>query len=157
MTMRNLAVPKDKLNVTLRFDDDRCVDGTIFIGAYPASSALFSKVSALLEDEKSFLPFVGKETGKTIFVNKLNIHSMEWDLPEETEKEQIYTGLMHAEDVIATFIGGGRITGTLLSDVPLEKTRLSDCLNMPGRFLILKIDSRHMYVNKAMLREVINQ
>jgi hypothetical protein len=155
--MQNLAIPKDRLGVTLRFDDDRSVEGTIFLGAYPPTAPLFSKVSALLEDATVFLPFVSRETGKTSFINKRCLHSIEWDIPEEVEREEVFTGIMHSEDVMATFVGGGAITGTLLSDAPREKARLSDCLNQPGGFLILKIGSRHMYVNKAMLREVVNR
>jgi len=42
----------------------------------------------------------------------------------------------------------------MLSEVPKERSRLSDCLNMNLKFINLIKDNRYMYINKRLIMKV---
>lgn len=63
--------------------------------------------------------------------------------------------LMHSVAVSAVFTDGVAILGALMAEVPVEKTRLSDILNLPAAFLSIKQDHRICYINKHALLKVV--
>jgi hypothetical protein len=60
--------------------------------------------------------------------------------------------LMHIEDITTLFTDGTALSGALLAEVPKEKARLSDCLNLPESFLSIKREKTLCYLNKTPSR-----
>jgi hypothetical protein len=43
-----------------------------------------------------------------------------------------------------------------MAEVPREKNRLSDCLNLPHRFLSVKTGGKILYINKKAIQKVVH-
>ncbi len=63
---------------------------------------------------------------------------------------------MHAISVTARFCDGTAVSGELMAEVPQEKARLSDCLNISNKFLSVKTGGKMCYINKDALRTVVH-
>jgi hypothetical protein len=62
---------------------------------------------------------------------------------------------MQTVTMTAVFTDNSRITGLLMAEVPAENARLSDCLNLPSKFLQVKVENRICHINKDALRKVL--
>ena len=113
---------------------------------------LASKVSAYLEDAKEFVPFKLKDKETAELINKNNIKTVEWE--EDGSRGGRTHDTSHKQEVTITFIDNDTITGTLVSDTPRERSRLSDCLNTKEGFIHITDGKRHIHVNKSMLLRV---
>ena len=80
------------------------------------------------------------------------IRMIEVDYPEEEDAFNI----MHVELVTVIFRDGSQVSGDLLADVPEERKRLSDCLNLSGRFLCTRTYGKVSYINKQAILKVIS-
>jgi hypothetical protein len=148
------AVPKHRQNVTVRLDTAISVSGSIFLESAPGANTVHHKVVAFLEDETMFFPLTLLEGGATEFIRKRNIRMVE-AIYEEDEELTTALGLMQRVSITAVFTDDSSISGELMADVPAEKARLSDCLNLPYHFLIMKVGNAICYVNKYALRKVM--
>lgn len=151
--MKDLKVTTNEVQATIRFDKETRIEGTIFLGTGQYHKPLAGKVSAYLEDSKEFVPFQLKGKASAELINKKNIKTVEW-LEDESTGEEELTDTSHRQEVTITFIDNDTITGTLVSDTPSERSRLSDCLNTKEGFIHLTDDKRHIHVNKSMLLRV---
>ncbi len=151
--MKDLQVTTNEVQATIRFDKDTRIEGTIFLGTGQYHKPLSSKVSAYLEDSKEFLPFKLKDAEHADLINKKNIKTVEW-LEDENAGEEELAETSHRQEITLTFIDNDTITGTLVSDTPRERSRLSDCLNTKESFIHLTDDKRHIHANKKMLLRV---
>ena len=150
-----LAVPKDRQDVTVHLSDGGVLEGTIFLEYSQAERTLLQKVTAFLEAGNTFFPLRLTEGGATEFINKKNVRNVELAYSADAEKDSLALSLMYQVEVTAIFANGSAISGALLAEVPLEKARLSDCLNLPNRFLSVKVDSKICYINKSALQKVV--
>lgn len=148
--MIDLKVTTNEIEATIRFDKDTRIKGTIFLGTGQWASSLASKVCAYLEDDKEFVPFKLKDKDTTELINKNNIKTVEWLEENNTENDELMEA-SHKQEVTITFIDNDTVTGTLVSDTPRERSRLSDCLNTKEDFIHIIDDNRHIHVNKNML------
>ncbi len=74
----------------------------------------------------------------------------------QDEELRTALSLMQRVNITAIFTDGGSISGALMAEVPAEKARLSDCLNLPDHFLVLQTGENTIcYVNKYLLRKVV--
>jgi hypothetical protein len=149
-----LAVPKDRQNVTVHLDAASSVEGSIFLEAAPGANTVHHKVVAFLEDDTMFFPLTPEGGGAPEFIRKRNIRMVEAAYGENEELEAVLS-LMQRVSIMAFFTDDTSVSGELLSEVPAEKTRLSDCLNLPHHFLVVQIDGTICYVNKYALRKVV--
>jgi len=149
------AVPKDRQDVTVRLIGGAVLEGAIFLEYGPVEHTAYQKVGSFLEDGNSFFPLLAAGAASPEFINKKNICTVEFSYQPEQEQDSLALSLMHAVDITAIFIDESSVSGALLAEVPVEKARLSDCLNLPGRFLSVKIDGKICYVNKGALRKVL--
>lgn len=139
------SVPKDRLRVRMRLRNDTAAAGEVFLEHLPGERPVFQRVAALLGNEKNFVPLLEEGSGRMLFVNKASIKTVDFSVQEEPGVD---IGLMHREQIEAVFAGGDAIRGDLSADVPDEQARLSDCLNQPGRFLLLRVEGAFCFVNK---------
>ena len=152
--MDDLSVSKDRATINAIFRDGKKIRGELFLAAHTESHYGHQKVSDLLEGEKNFLPISIKGEGRTEFVNKNQLLIVEGELATEDDEEKIAMGLFHIEKVRLFFINDDVLEGAMLSEVPKERSRLSDCLNMDQKFINFIKDGRYMYVNKRLLVKV---
>ena len=149
------AVPKDRQEVTVRLDNGQPVAGAVFLEYAPSALTVHHRMAAFLEDVNLFFPLQVKGGG-TEFINKKNIKLVELNYQAEQEQINSAISLMQVMNVTVFFLDGTSLNGTLIADVPTEKSRLSDCLNLPSQFLNIKIDGRISYLNKDRIRKVLN-
>jgi hypothetical protein len=150
-----LAVPKDRQGVTVRLLGGGAIEGTIFLEYAPAGLTLLQKVNAFLEESNAFFPLRLSESGTTEFINKKNVGVIELAYTADEEKDSLALSLMYSVEVTAIFVNDNAISGALLAEVPLERARLSDCLNLPQQFLSIKVDGKICYINKNALQKVM--
>ncbi len=146
---REFVVPKEKQKVTVHLTGGETRSGNVFLEYHPEAPALYEKISIFLEDKNEFFPLAA-DGGGLQFINKRSIRMMEVEYPAE---ESAFS-LMHIEKITAVFSDGSHLDGMLMADVPSEKDRLSDCLNLPARFLIVRVNDRVHFINKDAVRKV---
>ena len=149
-TQREFAVPKDKQLVTVHLIGGETRTGNIFLEYFPEALTLHQKIKMFLEDGNRFFPLTS-EGMPPAFINKERVCMLEVAVPDE---EPSYN-LMHIEDITTLFTDGTALSGALQAEVPKEKARLSDCLNLPESFLSVKTEKTICYLNKSTIQKVI--
>ena len=150
MEPREFAVPKEKQLVTVYLLGGDTIEGNIFLEYYPEARSLHQKLLAFFEDGNEFFPL--SAAGTPEFVNKHAARMVEVHYPDEEET----FGLMHVELVTVIFRDGSQVSGDLMADVPQERRRLSDSLNLTGRYLCTKAYGKVCYINKEAVLKVIS-
>ncbi len=149
------AVPKDRQDVVVLLDSGKSLEGVIFLEYSPVELTVHHKIAALLEADKKFFPLMLKDNGETEFINKKNVKMIELVYGADREKVNVALSLMHVENIRIIFTDDSSVTGALMAEVPAEKARLSDCLNLPDKFLHLKVNGSICYINKDTIRKVV--
>jgi hypothetical protein len=149
------AVPKDRLNVIIRLEKGISLQGEIFLEYFSDSVSLHQKVAAFLENETLFFP-IKVSTGGTEFLNKQHVRCLEVLFPDDPDASYFSHRPMQAIPVNVIFPDGETISGELIEEVPAEKARLSDCLNMQNKFLNVKTATTICYLNKQALQKVVH-
>jgi len=149
MEQGEFVVPKEKQLVRVSLVGGGVFEGHIFLECGVEARTLHRKVLAFLGDEKDFVPFaIGDETE---FFSKLAIRMVEIDREEEQD-----ASLTHAEPVTVIFRDGPPVDCELIADVPEDRRRLSDILNLPGSFVCARIDENVCYINKQAILKVLS-
>jgi hypothetical protein len=148
--MSEFAVPKEKQLVTVYLLGGNQLEGNIFLEFYPDARTLHQKMMAFLENHNDFFPLSGG--GIPEFISKSAIRMVEVHYPEDEDSFNI----MHVELVTVIFRDGTQVSGDLLADVPDQRRRLSDCLNLTGRFLCTRAYGKVCYISKQAILKVIS-
>ncbi len=148
------TVPMDRQRVLVRLHGGTIHEGDIFIEQVVADLSPHEKITTFLENEISFFPLKLAETGKAEFLNKSTIISVEVAVPENPEETFFSCLILHTIPVRAHCVEGTILQGLLTAEVPQERERLSDCLNMQNAFLCIQEDKRISYINKKALLKV---
>jgi hypothetical protein len=147
------AVPKDLLSVSIRLQKGVALRGEIFLEYAPDTVSLHQKMTAFLENDNMFFPIkVGD--GGTEFLNKAQVQYVEVNFPEDPDAHYFSFRPMQAVPINAHFGDGDTVNGELVAEVPAEKARLSDCLNLQNKFLGVKTVNKIYYINRDMLQKV---
>ena len=149
------TVPKDRQDVTIHLDKDVTLTGEIFLESFAQDLSAHQKVLAFLENDAVFFPIKLSATGNTEFINKQTAGIVEMAVPGESDANYFSFELMQTIPVTAILRHGQTISGELLAEVPKEKARLSDCLNLPHGFLSVKAGDKLFYINKSALQKVV--
>ncbi|MDH3975453.1 MAG: hypothetical protein OEV42_14335 [Deltaproteobacteria bacterium] len=152
--MDDLSVQKDKATVTAILPDKTKLKGEVFLASYSESHYGHQKVADILEGEKVFIPLSLKDEGRVEFLNKDQIVIMEGELSTPEDEEKLSMGLYHIEKVKISFANSENFEGAMISEVPKERSRLSDCLNLEGKFISMIKNGRYFYLNKNMISRV---
>lgn len=149
------TVPKDRLSVSIQLEKGVTLNGEIFLEYVPDTVSLHQKVTAFLENDNAFFPIkVGN--GGTEFVNKTHVRYVEINFPVDPDANYFSFRPMQAIPVKAQFGDGDTVKGELVAEVPAEKARLSDCLNLQNKFLSVKTADKICYINRDTLQKVIH-
>jgi len=141
-------VPKEKQLVTLYLLGGDTTEGHIFLEYNPDARSLHQKLMVFLENGTDFFPL--SSGGTPQFISKSAIRMVEVQYPEDEETFDI----MHVELVTVIFRDGSQVSGDLLADVPEQRKRLSDCLNLTGRFLCTRAYGKVCYISKQAILKV---
>jgi len=152
--MDELSVRKDKATITAIFSDGTKIRGEVFLASYSDKHYGHQKVADILEGEKLFIPVSIREEDRVEFINKNLVMILEGELSSTEDDEKLSIGLYNIEKVRVVFINGEIMEGAMLSEVPRERSRLSDCLNLSGRFISMIKGGRYFYLNKKMVIRV---
>jgi hypothetical protein len=150
------AVPKDRQGVTVHLDEGRAIDGVIFLDADADAHTLHRRMTAFLEGGHAFFPLLTNHEGKPEFVGKAKVRMVEVENIDAPVLQPELVSVMQMTDVAVEFPDGIITRGTLMSEAPAEKARLSDCLNLPGRFLSVKAGKKLLYINKDLVFRVMH-
>jgi len=142
-------VPKEKQLVTVYLLGGDTIEGNIFLEYNPDARTLHQKMMAFLESNNAFFPLSSGSTPE--FISRSAIRMVEVHNPEDEEA----FGIMHVELVTAIFRDGTQVSGDLLADVPDQRRRLSDCLNLTGSFLCTRAYGKVYYISKQAILKVI--
>ena len=149
------SVPIDRQAVSIRMQSGITLDGEIFLGLFGDNLSMHQKVTMLLEGSSLFFPFRISSSGKTEFLNKKTIRAVEVPLPEDPDNTYFSYRIMHSIPITALFTDTDSISGELMAEVPSDKARLSDCLNLNDIFLCVKVEKKVCYLNKDILQKVV--
>jgi len=144
------AVPKEKQLVTVYLLGGDTIEGDIFLEYNPDARTLHQKMMAFLENKTDFFPLSSGRTPE--FISKSAIRMVEVHYPEE----EVAFNIMHVELVTVIFRDGTQVSGDLLADVPEQRKRLSDSLNLTGRFLCTRAYGKVCYISKQAILKVIS-
>ncbi|MBE9535988.1 MAG: hypothetical protein IMF07_02310 [Proteobacteria bacterium] len=151
--MKDWSIDKNKIQVSITFADGSRGKGEIFLAYHAGEQHGGQKVADLLNGDKAFLP-ISLESGSVEFISKSQILTVEGELVSVEDEEVFSSGLIHQKDVVVVTSGNQTIVGSLLAEVPEERSRLSDCLNLPEKFIRIKAESRYLHINKAMIKKI---
>jgi hypothetical protein len=148
------TVPKHRQPVTVRLDQGAFIEGDIFLEPTATELSPHQRMLFFLEEAGSFFPISIAGSGKTEFINKLNVLSLDVVLPADPASDFFAQALLHTIPVVITFTDNASLNGELTAEVPQEKGRLSDCLNLSGSVLCIRSEGRMCYINRAVIRKV---
>ena len=146
---QEFVVPKEKQQVTVYLLGGDTIEGNIFLEYNPDARSLHQKMMAFLENQTGFFPLSGSGTPE--FISKSAIRMVE--VPHHGDEEAF--DIMHVELVTVIFRDGTQVSGDLLADVPEQRKRLSDSLNLSGRFLCTRAYGKVCYISKQAILKVI--
>ncbi|MBS1128071.1 MAG: hypothetical protein H6Q96_451 [Nitrospirae bacterium] len=146
---RELVVPKEKQLVTVYLLGGDTIEGNIFLEYNPDARTLHQKMMAFLENKNAFFPLSSGHTPE--FISMSAVRMVEVHNPED----EAAFNIMHVELVTVIFRDGAQVSGDLLADVPDQRRRLSDCLNLTGRFLCTRAYGKVCYISKQAILKVI--
>lgn len=148
------AVPTDRQRISAHLDKGKVLTGDIFLESFTQDLSIHQRVTAFLENSNLFFPLKTVEAGKTAFINKYTVGLIEVGISEDPSSEYFSFHLMHSIPVTVELRHGDIINGSLMAEVPEEKARLSDCLNLPNNFLCIKTTDKVFYINMKAIQQV---
>jgi len=143
-------VGKIKRKTTLGRSDGMKLDVNFFLSPYAEGHSGKEILLDILNSDSTFLPVEDVHTGAIIFFNKGRIMFLEIgerDLVDETLLSQ-------QKSVQVELTNHEILNMSLFVEMPEERSRVSDCLNSPSRFLYLCGKEKDVILNKAFIFSV---
>lgn len=153
--MGDFTIEKNRIDAVIHFSDGSKSRGELFLLPFNSYYDAHQKISDLLESEQPFLPLSLDDGNKVEFINKSQLLLIECELPEDGEEDPPELALFHQTEVSIVTVDNQIFKGVMFSEVPLECSRLSDCLNLSVRFVRMKSNNRYMHVNKNLIKKVV--
>ncbi len=153
--MGDFTIEKNRLDVVVHCSDGSKNRGELFLLPFNNYYDAHQKISDLLESEPPFIPLSVNNGSQVEFINKSQLLMIESELPEDEGNDHPELALFHQTEVSVIAVDNRVIKGVMLSEVPPEYSRLSDCLNLSVQFLIIKSDNIYMHINKSLIKKVL--
>jgi hypothetical protein len=149
----DLRVPVAALPVEVRYTDGRTVAGRIFVPATALHHAGPTRVDEWINEGGGFFPFLPNDSAQSVLVNKATVLAIvvpAWaDEPDPAEEVPV------PEKVLSIECAGASFQGVVRLDLPVHHGRVLDFLNLQAMFLTVRSGGRHLLINKAHVRRVI--
>jgi CheY-like chemotaxis protein len=151
----DLAIPVHPVPLTLWTSDGTATSGQVFLRLNVLGHAGSETVQDRLNDEDQFLALSLAGDPSLAFVNKLQIVRVE--LPAEEDVPEVPASLMgvSVEPVLVQLLGGQELRGTVCTEGPAGKRRISDFLNRQSAFLTVRAADRLHLVHKRFVVRIV--
>jgi hypothetical protein len=147
--MEDQKIAKNQRRVMFILADGSGMEGDVFLSLYEAHRHGPQRVGELLNGEDMFLPV--KTAGGTVHLNVANI--IKAITPSTGEIHDLMT-LGKQYRVGVTTLCGHEITGDIFVDLPRDRSRVSDYLNRPQRFIPIVLPDSIVYVARKFILSV---
>lgn len=145
-----MRVEKIKSKATLCRSDGRKLDVNFFLSPYAKGRSGKELILDVLNSDSTFLPVEDVNTGAIIFFNKDRIMSL-----EIAERDLLDETLLSQEKRVQVELANNEILHmSLFLEMPEERSRVSDYLNSPPRFIYLCGKEKDIILNKAFVFSV---
>jgi hypothetical protein len=145
-----LRVPTVALDAEVLCADGRTFLGRIFVPPSASHHEGATRPEEWMNEETRFFPFLPDKAVVPIILNKSEILIL--SVPAVADAGDVPEGL--AERRVAVVVGGRRILGKIVLDMPENHCRVLDYLNRGERFLTLRDGDRHHLIQKARITRV---
>ncbi len=152
--MRELAVERRQVEVSIRFLGQEAVQGHLFLALMAKSHSGRETVLDLMNEPEPF--FVLKVEGEppVLMINKERIVAVEVARAEEISEEDPAAAVAKEEEMTLIFQDGFALSGRALVELPPTKSRLIDFLNHADRFFMLQDGPAVHIVNRKYISYV---
>jgi len=147
-----LRVPTVALDAEVLCADGRTFLGRIFVPPSASHHEGATRPEEWMNEETRFFPFLPDKAVVPIILNKNEILIL--SVPAVADAGDVPEGAMLAERRVAVVVGGRRILGKIVLDMPENHCRVLDYLNRGERFLTLRDGDRHHLIQKARITRV---
>ena len=147
-----LRVPTVALDAEVLCADGRTFLGRIFVPPSASHHEGATRPEEWMNDGTAFFPFLPDKAVVPIILNKSEILIL--SVPAVADAGDVPEGVTLAERRVAVVVGGRRILGKIVLDMPENHCRVLDYLNRAERFLNLRDGDRHHLVQKARITRV---
>jgi hypothetical protein len=149
-----LTVPKDRLAVIIHLDNGAIVEGEIFMESAVGELSIHQKITRFLDQGSRFFPV--RTSTSTEFINKTAIRYIEAGIPNDPGANFFSHLLMQTVPVMVYFKDDALLSGQLMAEVPQDRGRLSDCVNIDSIFLSVYTSGKMCYINKNVVTKIIH-
>jgi hypothetical protein len=147
-----LRVPTVALDAEVLCADGRTFLGRIFVPPSASHHEGATRPEEWMNEGTNFFPFLPDKATVPIILNKPEILIL--SVPAVADAGDVEEGVTVLERRVAVVVGGRRILGTIVLDMPQNHCRVLDYLNRGDRFLTLRDGDRHHLVQKARITRV---
>lgn len=151
--MSSLSIPKRQVRVALRSGAES-LEGYVFVAEFAEHTRGAERVGEILNQPEAFLPLRDDRLDRVFLYNKAAIESLTVLEPDRRDWEVEELEFSPAERVDVTLVSGEVLRGVTYLDPRPEKSRVSDMLNRPERFMVLVRDEGVTYVSKRHILRV---
>jgi hypothetical protein len=146
--MEELRVPKRRARVQLILDggSSRTVD--VFLTDFAATHTGPERLSDVLNGQAQFIPVVDSGSNAVFFLNRTSVAVARVAADVEGEDAGHHT-IPTEHEVEITVVGGTKLKGLVTYVMPSDRSRLTDYLNEPTRFIKLIESDGVALINKA--------
>jgi hypothetical protein len=149
-----LAVPKDRLAVTIHLDTNAAIEGEIYMESTVGDLSVHQKMTRFLEQGSRFFPV--RTSASTEFINKTATRYIEVGIPHDPGANFFSHLLMQTVPVMVYFKNDSAMSGQLMAEVPQDRGRLSDCVNVDSFFLSVYTNGKMCYINKDTVMKIVH-
>jgi len=147
-----LRVPTVALDAEVLCADGRTFLGRIFVPPSASHHQGAMRPEEWMSESTDFFPFLPDKATVPIILNKPEILIL--SVPAAADAGDVAEGVTVIERRVAVVVGGRRILGTIVLDMPQSHCRVLDYLNRGQRFLTLRDGDRHHLIQKARITRV---
>ncbi len=149
----DLSIPKRLVRVSVTSAMET-VEGFLFLADQSEHSAGAERVGHILNQPERFLPIREARDERVFLYNKNAIQSLTVLEPGSREWEVEELEFSPAEKVEITLVSGAVLRGITYLDPRPEKSRVSDLVNRPEKFIPLVREEGVTYVAKKFILRV---
>ena len=150
--MTELRVPTVGLAAEILCADGRSFRGRIFVPATASRHPGPMRPEEWMNEPTPFFPFLPDEATAPVILNKTEVLVV--DMPRSDEADALDEPTAPRRRVLVE-LGERRLKGSLVIDMPENRSRVLYVLNRPEAFLMLKDGERQQLVQKQRITRVL--
>ena len=145
-----VKVVKFKQRGTILFSTQGSLDVNLFLSYQAEAHAGQENILDLLNSKRAFIPVEDVLTNEILLIGKTRIVHVTLDDRNEGNEAPGQVEL----PVILELLSGETVDGSLFTDLPDGKKRLSDYLDLSGQFICLRQEKSDLILNKSFILSV---